>query len=391
MPFASAVERVPILRELAVAVAFSPSLRAAVDNDFVQQIGQEQSQNGITMRVEYVIVDQKQLNVFYTLSSEIYSSMAVDAAISSVDGTPLEGFGIAVFSGAENSGLRQVVVDFIDNDVPASLVLTCKVHGSSQSSTSELLVAHSQSVHTEPSYSTTFEFALNFDPYFTCQGEVIEINQCFILDGQRLIVASIEIYPTHARLNLEDDPENTAWLQSMEFYFENEGGAQFEPVGNGIAATGSIDSPMMQSHRLESSFFSNSRHLTLYITGIVWLDKDMGQIRLDLANVTAGALPAGVVFENAARYADGWELTFSATQRREDHSYQLFGWNYYDEAGNEHTFSGISTGRTGLDMQRDGAFFVQLHLTGYDYDTVYLSPSFSRMTTLSQPAVIVLK
>ena len=47
-PFARACGNVPVLRALAQAVAWSPSLSAAVENDYVQPIGQSQTVNGIT-------------------------------------------------------------------------------------------------------------------------------------------------------------------------------------------------------------------------------------------------------------------------------------------------------------------------------------------------------
>ena len=46
-PFALACAKVPVLKELTAAVAFSPSLKAAVENDYVQYIGQSQTDNGI--------------------------------------------------------------------------------------------------------------------------------------------------------------------------------------------------------------------------------------------------------------------------------------------------------------------------------------------------------
>ena len=88
-PFAMACEQIPFLRELAAAVSFSPSLSTAVDNEYVQTIGLEQIENGITMRVEYVIVDQKQLNIFYTLQSQDYLNMDATPTIFNSEG---EGF-----------------------------------------------------------------------------------------------------------------------------------------------------------------------------------------------------------------------------------------------------------------------------------------------------------
>ena len=65
--FAYACGGVPVLRELAKAVAWSPSLSAAVENQYVQPIEQSQTVNGITATIQYVIVDQKQVNIFFTL------------------------------------------------------------------------------------------------------------------------------------------------------------------------------------------------------------------------------------------------------------------------------------------------------------------------------------
>ena len=66
--FAYACGRVPLLRDLAQAVALSPSLSAAVENQYVQPIEKEQSAGEVTARVEYVIVDQKQVNILHVMS-----------------------------------------------------------------------------------------------------------------------------------------------------------------------------------------------------------------------------------------------------------------------------------------------------------------------------------
>lgn len=76
----------------------------------------------------------------------------------------------------------------------------------------------------------------------------------------------VDIYPTHMRIIWADEEENSAYLKKMRFYVENEEGERFDEVGNGITATGKEDSPMMNSYRVESSFFSKSKELTLYIT-----------------------------------------------------------------------------------------------------------------------------
>ena len=67
-PFALACGKVPVLKELAAAVAFSPSLKAAVENDYVQYIGQSATDNGITVHLEYLMADQGGLMLFLSVS-----------------------------------------------------------------------------------------------------------------------------------------------------------------------------------------------------------------------------------------------------------------------------------------------------------------------------------
>jgi hypothetical protein len=179
---------------------------------------------------------------------------------------------------------------------------------------------------------------------------------------------------------------------------ENEKGKRFDKISNGLTATGSPDSPMMRSHRLESSFFSNSKELTLYIKGVQWLDKDMEKVMLDLKNVTAERLPQGVIFEKAERIKNDWILTFAAKIYKENTSYQLWSNNYYDEQGKEYTFNSWSSSARayGGDDDQDNidnpnVFQVVITLKDYPYDTVYMSPDFSRIVELPEPIVIRIK
>ena len=94
VPFAMACARIPGLRELTAAVAFSPSLKTAVENDYVQLIGQIQTADGITLKMEYLIFDPTQLHFFFTVDGGDYDSFHVYPSISGPDGEELEGYGI---------------------------------------------------------------------------------------------------------------------------------------------------------------------------------------------------------------------------------------------------------------------------------------------------------
>jgi hypothetical protein len=213
------------------------------------------------------------------------------------------------------------------------------------------------------------------------------------LDGQRLTVTTIEVYPTHIRLNVTGDESNTAWLKSLLCRLEDEDGNKYEQVGNGISATGTVD--MMNSYRLESAYFTQAGVLTLYITGAVWLDKDLARVKVNLADGTAEPLPEGVTLVNSERIGGDWQLTFSGRTREQNASHRLFSFDYYDEAGNRYSYSMVMIGYADENEQKNAEdanlFTEQFTLEDYPYDVVYLTPSFSHTTELDTPVMIPIK
>lgn len=232
----------------------------------------------------------------------------------------------------------------------------------------------------------TFTFDLKFDPTYTASGEIIPVNSAFQLDGQTLTVTEAEVYPTHVRVNVEGAAANTAWLKSLDFYLENEDGERFEPISNGVTASGDPDTPAMNSFRLESPYFADSAHLTLHITGATWLDKDMERIRVDLKSGTADQMPEGVELYSAERSGDGWRIEFRARNREENHFHQLFYSTYYAPDGTEYDQQATS-----VTAPEDGYFYRQMVLRDYPWDEVWLCPAYSRTTTAETPVIIPIK
>ena len=390
VPFARACGSIPVLRELAKAVSWSPSLSAAVENEYVQPIGQSQTENGITATIEYVIVDQKQLHIFFTLDSDDYDNLNAEMPRYETEQV------CSTIGSSWNQPpgtLLDFTLDYGDHNVPDSLTMTFGVttyvepdwsaEAPVKSYKDEMLDPVEDE---EPDYLAEFTFDLEFDPEFTAKGEIIPVNQTFSLDGQSLTVTEVEVYPTHVRVNVADDPNNTAWLKSLAFYLENEDGERFEPISNGVSATGDEDSPAYVSFRLESPYFADSEHLTLHVTGAEWLDKDMERVRVDLAHRTAERLPEGVTFQSAEKWDGGWVLTFRVKQREEHHSFQVWNSTFYDEAGNQYEAS-----RRGTTTDDSGYFEEMLPLPGYQEDVVWLQPTFSHTTFEITPITIPIK
>jgi len=377
--FAKACESIPVLSALAEAVRFSPSLSAAVEHDYVQPMNLSQTENGVTATVEYLIVDQKQVNIFYTLKGDFDRIWAEKVTLQPKDNHVMS------YDGFQNppGSLQDITVDYLEEDVPESLRLTLAVaaeNGAEEWEAPQQIFEDEllrPVVRQKPEILAEFTFDLHFDPSFTAAGEVIPVHETVTLAGQSITVAEAEIYPTHVRINVADDPANTAWLKGLHFYLENERGERFEPISNGISATGS-DTPTMVSYRLESPYFGESRHLTLHITGSEWLDKDHEWLEIDLARAQAERLPEGVELLETVHRPGGWVVTFLAERRKETASYQIFYTTFRDGKGNEYD----SNGRSSTVYDGDAMKFEEsLPLPDYHDNTVWLRPTFSRVTT----------
>ena len=389
--FAYACGGVPVLRELAKALAWSPSLSAAVENEYVQPIGISQTQNGITATIEYLIVDQKQVNIFYTLKGDYE-----DLSGRKVEVSPEQHCSVA-YGGAPNAPgtIQDIRLDYVDREVPAGFSVTIgvtsmdeEVNEPPQHYVKDEMLELGQ--ENEPDYLAEFTFDLRFDPTFTATGETIPVNQTIELDGQDITISEAQVYPTHVRINVKYHDENSAWLKGLEFYLENEHGKTFEPISNGITATGSENTNSYVSFRLESTYFARSEHLTLYITGSEWLDKDRETIHLDLAAETADYLPEDVVFKSAEKRDKGWILEFRAKKREEDHIHQVFYTTYLDAEGEEYSMRGYSN-YTDYEDETYAYFIEELPLPDYHETEVWLKPTYTHTATEETPVVIPIK
>lgn len=400
VPFARACGNVPLLRELAKAVAWSPSLSAAVENEYVQPIGQSQTANGVTATVEYVIVDQKQLNVYYTLDSKDYPQLEADACLRVPDTGWSGGSGSY---GTPNGELRELRLDFIDTDMPAALDLEVKVfpgHDSEEAAEPSAQVGQEDPFAapqgSEMDYLAEFTFRLEFDPTFTARGEVIPVNAVFTLDGRTVSITEAEVYPTHMRLNFHTDPANDAWLTGLDFYMEDETGHQFRPNTNGILSTGMAGGSDDSTVWLDSPYFSHGAHLTLHITGAEWLDKEALRVRLDLEQGTAENLPENVRFLKAEKLRGGWIVSF-VSPLKENRMDSPFNHMVWDEEGQAYDVSwwsscyGYEDPATGERLDSDTVFTEEFPLAGYEGTVVYLELLFNHVSAFEIPVAVPIK
>lgn len=371
--FAISCGNIPLLKELAASVSWSPSLRAAIEHDFIQYVGQSQTVDGLTVSLEYLIADQQQMVVFYTVP-EGQEDYSVSCNLKDRDGNKLMGY--STTSGSSHETLKQFTIHFTDLTPPDTLILELE------------LVEWGSQTGDRQRYAP-FTFTIRLDPAKMARTTTLPVGKWIELNGQHLLVDRLELAPTRTALYLDDDPDNTAWLYSLDFYFTDRDGQRYDHLDSSVAAVGREESPGSYTYYHQSLYFAPVEGgVTLHITGALWTDKQASSIRVDLTDGSADWMPAYMlsIVSTKERFTD-WgvqkvlEITTSTPR-------VPFG-RYRDPDGGEYQL--YSHGFSSAQYENGQMAPPYRHsciLKDYSWDSVELELEYTHVTQLDTPLAL---
>lgn len=378
--FAHACKSIPLLDKLAKAVNFSYSLTRAVEEEFIQIIGQSKTQDNITINLQHLIVDQKEVNIFYTLEGDTdYKYMVTPEILTSNSGSIK--FSSDVGNIENPDDLRSISIEFF-YEIPAKLLLNLQIEKVLKSDIDSMIIEDSlfNDDMYIPEYYTKIPFFLEFASHYTEQSRTHEINKTIQINGQNITIGNLEIYPTQMQLEIIEDENNSKKLQSLEYYLLDENRELLESNRTGITISRSTTDANASTYHMESDFFNNSESITLVITHARWLDKDFTPIKFDLKNNKSEWLHENETF-SCELTPQGYILYFD-TPSNDDDNYQKWGMSYYDE--NENKISINSFASYNHEIEKDGEIINvsrdSFALSNYFEDYVWLMPSYDYIT-----------
>ena len=372
-PVAKACANVPILKQLVEVATFSRSLSGAVENDYVQPSDMVQEKDGITAKIEYFIVDEKQVNIFYRLESEEYEAIYVQAGVLNKDGVQGACLVRTPINDVPNEELRLITIDYYDNTVPDSVQL-------------EILAYQLQDDYQENAQPLAeFVFQLEFNAENMAKAIVYPVNETVVLDGQRITVTDIAVYPTHLRVNTVGAADNTAWLEGLDFFIETEKG-RFDIPAGGILSTGKKEGHT--SFRADSTYFYEAKEIRLIITGARWLSKDMEKVKIDLKTGQADNLPEGV-----SLMPMGAENVMSPVMLHVcwdwDDSQRMMLSMVYEDAEGE--LCEASVGARNCREHKGNCWYEWLELKDYPYDNIRICLTYTHGWKAAEPIVVTVQ
>ena len=159
-------------------------------------------------------------------------------------------------------------------------------------------------------------FRLPLDTALLAQGETLEVDRWINLDGNKLHIQALELYPTHARLLLEEEPTNRGVPPRPGLLPRRWAG---EPLRSRLQRRHGFPRGRLL---VREPLLLPDRNLTLCITGAEWLEKGKEYVTVDLETGRAlTPLPVDVRV-SARRDGDNAEVAFYAPmppEADEDH------------------------------------------------------------------------
>ena len=400
--FALACSSVPVIRELAAAVAFSPSLSAAVAHDYVQYIGQSQTVEGVTVDLGYAIVDQHQMVFVYSVDGgRFYSSPELlDENGDHIAAAYSTSIAKGDMSGQSN-GMESMILSFsAPNDLPERFTInmyflaekqpeTLAAPAAPQASLGEPMENWADPRNAPGVLCFTFDVALDMNRI--AQPITVPVNRWIELDGQRIQVERLEYTPTRTILYLGEDQANIAWLTSLKFWFEDQSNHRYDDKDGSLVSSSTLESPSQLTYYFQSFYYDPPKGLTLCVDKAEWLDKDAPHVVVDLTSGEATGLPAGVELVDVHPVGTGVELTILSPKLREQFA-QSFSHTYWDPEGGEHKWHQMSTIRVDAEDSGDGEAKHKevFYLDNYSCDAVELELSYTSVAEYVEPVRVPL-
>lgn len=346
---ALAMSNVPLLKALVLAVAFDPSLKLAVEHEYYQVIGESQTQGDVTATVDYLIVDAGRISLFFHMNAPVkegnYSFELLDE-----EGKPFPA-GIFYDTGYVTGELESITIEFLEKEfsVPAEFTFRLTVTSdpsfkSTREITSDSASQISQNPEKNTSFDHTFTFHIRTDQSFRENVATYPINQHINIFDQKLYLEQVDIYPTKTGLTLSCDEGNKAVIYNLDIYFKDEDGKLYSSPTNGVTATLDSESNNINSLYFASSYFSSSKHITMYIKGIRMIPKDELYGIIDYEHKTITNLPEHILVDTMDLNGDTLTFTLKGSRERPSYAYEMIQSQYRDETDRIYSFGSWSTG-----------------------------------------------
>ena len=334
VPFAMACNQVPGLRELIRVVAYDPSLRAALEHDYIELVKQTETLDGMTVHLEYLIADRSNLTLFYRVTDEQGRQIESIPTLLDADGERLEGYSSSWgYPGEEE--LQHAEFLFSKGVLPDRIGVRFELQD-----------------NTEPgAYTPVGEVvfdAVEIHFQYLQNSRTVEVNQPVTVLGQTVLIERVEFYPLQTRIVYRADPANTAKLTSLPFYLTDSAGNCVKKEAGGITGLGSLNIEDSYTAILDTVWWDADETYTLCLDKAAAVPRDAETVLYDPATKTFTGLPDYISVASYDGVGDDYDTKLVISCAEPDFVSSVFDYDVRDAetgAGSEHA-DGYGCGTT---------------------------------------------
>lgn len=332
--FADYLDDVPVLKYIVKLVNYDKGLKAAVENNFVQNIGVSDEHAGIKFTVDSVIVDEARMIVFYTLenNSEYKSIGMHNVKFTDKDGKELPifcSFGFLPDKAEAKKIQDKISVSFEEGlSIPDIIYLEI-----------ELWENDTGNAANSKQLPYTWQLDIPIDKRrFENLDQIYNVNQTIVVEGQRITINKATVYPTRIAVDISFAEDNTMKIFNFEdSKIVNAKGEILSTIMNDVYASHISDNEIMLY--FESDYFSKPEDLYLQIGSIRALDKDKTDVLVDMEKGELLKAPDGrLTLQNITEASDETTITFLLNGDKflkDQTRYHISTSGVYDKTGKE--------------------------------------------------------
>ena len=399
---AYAMNDVIILGDLAKAVCFDKSMKACLENEYAQYVGETQvTENGDSSQVYYMVTDASSVSIFFKTDAALEGEKEGERAFSindhaieeELEAEEIGSWGMQIAE-TDIENLYMCRLEFEKYQIPERIRFEIDFGDVSyrKISPSEPDVDEAREAYlSEPFVKSVYE--LYPDENYKTIVDSYQIEKELEIEGQKIDVPKVDIYPTYAGVYFQMDSNNTDLIRDIEVVLRDEKGREYGKRFSGTQA--SEDAEGWQKW-IESSYFSEAKELTAVIKGVRLLPKEKQWGMISYNEKTIENMPENTTVHNMTLNDDGSllvELEVEGEKMEDEtvdrHYEQVVSMIYKRKDGTE---GEIADGyRAMSDAEKENVQIQSFTIPDYQENDCYVEWEYAPITELDQPIEIRVK
>ncbi|WP_179874466.1 DUF4179 domain-containing protein [Bacillus sp. AFS002410] len=302
--FADYITKVPGMEKIVQKIRQSndKGLLSAVENKYAQKIDVSQEKDGIKVTIDSVIADEQEIVVFYTIKGKSKKqNFEINVAnLKAADGKELPVHSLSFEGENEYKGSHTSTVecDFNEPYEQKDFKLDLKV----------------KSGEDKEQFSIPFSIKKHEKT-----NQIYNLNKTVVIDGQKIKIKKLTIFPLRVAMNVEIDPSNTKEILDFpDIRLVDQNGEVWS--SNGMSEGGA--SELEKTYYLQSNYFKDPKELYLVINGLQAIDKEDEYLEVDTEKQKILKQPKGDYLTDFQK--EGETIWFTLNTKNE-FNYSMFG------------------------------------------------------------------